>query len=389
MGTTTGKGILFTLPVEELFDAPGIVAEDVVDNVGKLILPQGTHLAWIGAHRERIIFRLRNLGILHVRIRREEGLSTERLRSLLGKISPPLRTVSRQAASETVAAIETAYHEIAVGRNREDLLLPLLRCGKALAGEIGRNPSILFSLLKVKATDEYTFVHSLNVALLAGSLAGILRPGDLPFLKNAISASLLHDLGKARINPAILNKPGKLTTEEYHEVRQHPLIGENLARDSGIAEPQILQAIRWHHERWTGGGYPDNLLGGAIPLVARTIAVADVFDALTAERAYKGALPPREALSTIIESSGAHFDPAVSRCLLRSLGLFPPGTLVELSDETIAVVVSSTEGDLIRPTVLLHFDAKGVPFDDAHLVDLRRSSLHIRRGLGHLGKQAV
>lgn len=380
---------VFAVPVEELFDTPGIVAEDIVDDGGSILLPLGTQLSWLEKRAGQIIDRLKQSGIKAVLVRREKGLTTEELRELLAQAKPPVRTIGKKLAGGVVDAIGKVYRSIASGQGREELLSPLLAYGKTLSREIGRNPSILFSLLKVRERDEYTFIHSLNVSLVAGSLAGSIRPGNDPFLEQIVTASLLHDLGKAHITPAILNKPERLTEEEFDQIRRHPEAGERLAHEAGIIEPAILQAIRWHHEKWEGTGYPDRLRAEVIPLPARITAVADVFDALTAERAYKGAMPPREALSLIIEASGVHFDPAVSGHLLRSMGLFPPGTIVELSDDSLAVVVSLTRGDLMRPTVLVQLDGRGKPLQDIRLIDLRRSPHFIRKALSHLGKAAV
>ena len=150
----------------------------------------------------------------------------------------------------------------------------------------------------------------------------------------------------------------------------------------------MLTVVRGHHERWNGNGYPDRLRGEAIPLPARIAAVADVFDALTTNRIYKEAESPKNAISIIVGDAGDHFDPIVVRELLLSLGLYPPGVIVELSDSSVGVVVSTFPGDLVRPTVMLLADLEGQE-SGLHLVDLRESDLYIRRSIKSVDKRTL
>jgi putative two-component system response regulator len=119
---------------------------------------------------------------------------------------------------------------------------------------------------------------------------------------------LLHDIGKIGIPREILEKPGKLTPEEYEIIRQHPILGEQMARPIPSLR-HTMPTIRHHHERWDGAGYPDGIRGEAIPISARIISLVDVYDALVSERPCKKAIPGREALNTLRKEAGARFEP--------------------------------------------------------------------------------
>ncbi|MER3480518.1 MAG: hypothetical protein C4327_08590 [Meiothermus sp.] len=126
-------------------------------------------------------------------------------------------------------------------------------------------------------------------------------------------ASQLHDLGKLAIPDAILKKPGRLTPEEWEQMKTHVTLGEAMARRLGFLPPEVLEVIRHHHERWDGGGYPDGLEGVDIPLLPRIFALADVYDALTSERPYKRAWSREEALAELERGAGQHFDPELAQ----------------------------------------------------------------------------
>ncbi|NLG95272.1 MAG: HD-GYP domain-containing protein, partial [Acetomicrobium flavidum] len=242
-------------------------------------------------------------------------------------------------------------------------------------------------LAKVKEKDEYTFVHSLNVALLSGFLARRLQGNDKSLIEDVVIGGLLHDVGKAKIPLEILNKPGPLTDEEYAVMKQHPVLGLEMLNEAGINEETILSVTSYHHERMDGKGYPCQLRGNFIPFVARIAAVADVFDAVTTSRVYRTAESLYFAVSLIIKETNKHFDPKVARELISALGLYPPGTVVELSDGSTAVVISSNPGDLLRPVVLLLYDSEGNPIAQSHPIDLKEApNLYIKRVTGNFNK---
>ncbi len=177
-------------------------------------------------------------------------------------------------------------------------------------------------LILVKALDfysPYTKGHSERVAELSAKIAEAM---DLPSeeIKKVYWAGILHDVGKIFVLQEIINKPGKLTDEEFEIIKQHPVKSYELVREiKGMEE--IAKIVRHHHERWDGKGYPDGLKGEEIPLEARIIAVADAYDAMTSERPYRSALTPPEALEEIMKESGTQFDPQVVNAFVKAFQL--------------------------------------------------------------------
>jgi response regulator RpfG family c-di-GMP phosphodiesterase len=175
--------------------------------------------------------------------------------------------------------------------------------------------SAIDSLVRtMEESDPYTAGHSFRVRRYAMRLAEAVGL-DVRQRRQVSLAAKLHDIGKVGVPEAVLNKPGRLTAEEDRLVREHPVIGERILAPV-LRNRHVLAAIRGHHERCDGSGYPDGLRGERIPLLARLIAIPDVFDALTTSRAYRAALPVGEALTILRDGAGSHFDPTFVRAFL-------------------------------------------------------------------------
>jgi len=181
--------------------------------------------------------------------------------------------------------------------------------GDTVSAEELRNFSVLRGLITaIDTKDHYTKRHSEEVAHYAMALARRVDL-DVAFLESVRQAGLLHDIGKICIPDAILRKPGPLTEDEAHVVQQHVTIGDLIV--GGLPEMEFVRAgVRHHHERWDGGGYPDGLAGGEIPRIARIVAVADTFSAMTTNRSYRIGLPVGEAVVRLSEIAGSQLDPA-------------------------------------------------------------------------------
>jgi response regulator RpfG family c-di-GMP phosphodiesterase len=191
--------------------------------------------------------------------------------------------------------------------------------------------SAIDSLVRtLEARDAYTSGHSARVRRYSLLLAKALDLGRREQHQLSLAAKL-HDIGKVGIPEEILNKPGRLTTEEYRLVCEHPVIGERILSPV-VRDPVVLAAIRHHHERPDGSGYPDGLKGAHLPLLARIIAIADSFDALTSNRAYRNALPEDEAIEIIRAGAGSQFDPEFVRAFLAVSRAKPLFARLRLSD---------------------------------------------------------
>lgn len=225
-----------------------------------------------------------------------------------------------------------------------------------IADSVTRNGGALISLARLKTADDYTYLHSVAVCALMVALARQLGLPDEQ-ARSAGFAGLLHDVGKMDIPPEILNKPGRLTDDEFAVVRDHPRRGWQRLRDAGIDDAVALGVCLHHHERVDGTGYPGGQAGEAISLMARMGAVCDVYDAITSNRPYKAGWDPAESLKRMASWQG-HFDGRVFQAFVRSLGIYPVGSLVLLSNGRLAVVTEQSPRSLLKPVVKTVFSTR-------------------------------
>lgn len=228
------------------------------------------------------------------------------------------------------------------------------------------NPDALVSMTKLRATDEYTYTHCINVSVLAtafGEYEG-LPQADLMDLG---IAGLLHDLGKALIPPAILNKPGRLTDAEFEIIKKHPVRSLKVLKSQEAVSERVLRAVVEHHEKYNGTGYPFGRMGDQIHHFARYVSLADVYDALTSRRAYKMGMMPHRALKIIYSMRGQDFHPGYAERFIKFLGIYPVGSLVRLSDGRYAVVCGSNTVTPLRPEVVIAFDEGMRPLEREHI----------------------
>ena len=353
-GGENGGAIIKTSPVD-LPNSRGIVARDVKTPKGTVLLPAGVDIALFAPAMKSIVAQMKRDGIEHVYLKVRQELSDSELNRIIEKVySEGSEMISKEKAATVIKGVGDMFRNIHDDEITPEMIDTVSNMSTDLTEDLVKNPHVAFSLGKVKEADEYTFVHSFNVAVLTGYLAGKLHPSDKEYLQRVVMGGLLHDMGKARIPLEILNKPGPLSSEEFTEMKKHTNAGMAMALKTGVRDPIIIDIIGGHHEKWSGRGYPKGSRGTDIPEAARVSAVADVFDALTAKRVYKTSMSSRNAITIILKDSGVHFDSKIARELLVSLGLYPPGSIVMLSDGRSGVVVSGGGKDLMRPVILIH-----------------------------------
>ncbi len=346
--------VVVAVPVEKLDVYEGVVSSDIVGKDGAIILPAGVDLSLVESSIDTIMQRIKAQGIDEIRIRTKPQFSEQDIEEIFDKVyTDDNALISKEKARDVVKQVDSLFDAVRKQEFEPEMVTPLANMGASLTEEILRNPSVALSLGKVHDADEYTFVHSFNVAVLTGYLTNRLHPSNRDYLQRVVVGSLLHDVGKAQIPIEILNKPGPLDSQEFAEMKKHPTLGVDLAISGGMSDEDILEVIGGHHEKWSGKGYPDGRKGLEISEAARIAAVADVFDALTAKRVYKKPMSSREALTLIMKDAGGHFDTKIARELLVSLGLYPPGSIVSLSDGGVGLVVSNGGKDLVRPVLML------------------------------------
>lgn len=240
-----------------------------------------------------------------------------------------------------------------------------------ISASVLRNPNALISLARLKNSDEYTYMHSVAVCALMIALARQLGLAEEQ-VREAGMAGLLHDIGKMMIPDDILNKPGKLTDSEFDTVRSHPLAGGKILMDSQQVSAMVLDVCLHHHEKVDGSGYPHRLKGDQISLFAKMGAVCDVYDAITSDRPYKNGWDPAESIRKMAEWCKGHFDDAVFKAFVKSVGIYPTGSLVRLESGRLGVVMDQHETSLLTPRVKVFFSAKSKAPIPQQIIDLAK-----------------
>jgi putative nucleotidyltransferase with HDIG domain len=237
---------------------------------------------------------------------------------------------------------------------------------------VTRNNTALLSLVRLKNKDDYTYLHSVAVCALMIALGKHLGIEGNE-LKSLGMAGLLHDVGKVAIPDEVLNKPGKLTEAEFDLVKSHPLRGWEILQQCPAADKVTRDVCLHHHERVDGTGYPDRLSGDALSLAARMGAVCDVYDAITSDRCYKAGWAPADAVRKMAEWQKGHFDETIFQAFVRTVGIYPVGTLLKLKSGRLGVVADQSEKSLLKPIVKVFFSTRANTAIPVELVDMSRT----------------
>lgn len=239
----------------------------------------------------------------------------------------------------------------------------------SIIDELAVNSNVLLGISDLKSYDQYTYQHSVNVAILT-LMMGLRNGYTRPQLQSLGIGAMLHDIGKMGIPIEILNKSGSLDDEEMAVMKKHPWCGFNLIKESGEIALLSAHVALQHHERLDGTGYPRAISGDNIHEYAQITAVADIFDALTSDRPYRRAYTNQEAIDIIEKTRDKHFASEYIDLLLVQINLYPPGTVVRLSTQDIAIVTKENPEETMQPQVRLLFNTSQKPYEIDRVVNL-------------------
>jgi HD-GYP domain-containing protein (c-di-GMP phosphodiesterase class II) len=290
--------------------------------------------------------------------------------------APPLRASLAEEFERAVAIrrqaaglVRTVMQDARLGKAVEmDKVSPVV---ENITASILRNASALLGLSVIKNKDDYTFLHSVSVCTLLVAFCRS-RKLDADTTYQAGIGGLLHDTGKALVPDHILNKPGRLTDEEFAVVRKHPKDGYDILRRTPGIGAIPLDITLHHHERRDGTGYPDRQNEQQISEMAQMAAIVDVYDAITADRCYHKGMAAAEALRKMYEWSKFHFNPGLMQEFMRCVGIYPVGTLVLLESGRLGVVVEPHETSLLTPKVNVFYSTRSQTYIKPETVDLAR-----------------
>jgi putative nucleotidyltransferase with HDIG domain len=274
-------------------------------------------------------------------------------------------TRARRVLDQTAVLLQQALNDARLGQAID--VTPLRESANNISASVIRNASAMGLVCRLRERHEYTFTHSLNVSVLLASFSQHLGH-DLTTTQDLCLGGLLHDIGKMAVDDAILNKPGKLTPDEFAHMKTHVDRGLMLVDAYPLPE-RTLQVIAEHHERRDGTGYPHGHSWEFISEAGRMAAIIDVYDAISSDRCYHQGLPAPEAMRRIFEWQ-SHFDASLVNQFVRCLGIYPVGSLVRLSSGRLAIVIEHQHHNLMRPRVRVIYDTRHRHYLAAEDLDL-------------------
>jgi len=275
---------------------------------------------------------------------------------------------ARQVYQAAKTIVQNAMHDTRLGRaiNMDEVN----RVVSDMSDSVLRNPDALTSLTRLKQFDEYTFYHSVNTSILAMSLGRHLE-FDRTTLHQIGVGTLLHDIGKTKIPPEILNKPGRFEQHEMEIMKQHVLRGvEVLSTTTGLGDSYLRPALE-HHERVDGTGYPHRRVRSELSQFGLIAAVVDIYDAMTSDRCYHKGQPAHEALQFLYRLSlEGHLDATLVQQFIHVVGVYPVGSVVELNTGETGIVKEVHHYAPLAPVVLLVKSAGNTVLSHPQEVDL-------------------
>ncbi|QJT27099.1 HD-GYP domain-containing protein [Aeromonas media] len=251
-------------------------------------------------------------------------------------------------------------------------ITPLAAVAEEMVDTMFTHGDAMLCLARIRAKDAYLMEHSMNVAILLANFGRYLGL-DRSVLKELTLGGLLHDVGKIMTPDEVLNKPGKLTDEEFGVMRQHVVHSYDILSNTAGITPTMLEVAANHHERLDGTGYPQRLKGDQLSLYTRMSGIVDVYDAVTADRVYKQGMQPTQAFRILLKGINQHFDAELVTKFIKCMGVYPVGTLVQLSNQRLAVVMQRNEQQPLKPVVKVIYHTTQRHYLEVQWLDLARN----------------
>jgi HD-GYP domain-containing protein (c-di-GMP phosphodiesterase class II) len=271
---------------------------------------------------------------------------------------------SREATLEEIGHI---LEDLKTGRK-----IHVERARQAVRGMIAsiiRNPDAFLWLTRLKNKDSYAYAHCVDASSLAvafGRHLGV-TPRDL---ENLAIGTLLFDIGKLQLPDDLLKKPGRLTEKEYALIRRHVEFSVRMVAEMKGSNKAVVSAVRYHHERHDGSGYPRGVMGAKIPVFGRIAALVDCYDAVTSERPYSPAMSAYEAIHLIYEWRDRDFQAEMVEQFIQCIGIYPAGTLVELTSGDVGFVIAQNRVRRLKPKIMLVLDRDKIAYEFNPVMDL-------------------
>ncbi len=274
---------------------------------------------------------------------------------------------ARASRDATIGLVSDLITDLKAGRN---IALPAVRNGVGeMIDSIIRNPAAFMWLTRLKNKDSYAYTHSVDACGLAVAFGRHLGMAKKE-LENLALGTLLFDIGKLQLPDSLLTKPGRLTEKEYKLILRHVEFGVEIAGETEGINEDVISVIAHHHERHDGSGYPRGLPGHQIPVNGRIAALVDCYDAITSDRPYSQALSTYDAIQSLYEWRDKDFQAAMVEQFIQCIGLYPTGTLVELTTGEVGVVLAQNRVRRLRPQVLVLLDENKYAYDTQPVIDL-------------------
>lgn len=329
-------------------------ARPIYDEEGRILLAEGVEL------KASMIVRLKEMGYhaVYIADARTADISHPEIvgSKIRSQVTGQVRKVFEKASTGGVIGLSD------IAASVDDLI-----------DEILASRNLLVSLDDVRSVGDYTFTHSVNVCVLS-VVIGVVLGLDQAQLRELAIGAILHDIGKVRVRPEVLHKTGRLTLPEMQEVKRHTRHGFDILRTDPLISLRSAHIAYQHHERLSGKGYPRGLRGDEIHPFARITMVADTFDAMTADRVYRKAVPRHAALALIGRLAGRQLPTDAVRALQQSVAMYPVGCRIRLDSGEVGVVIDVSRRHPSLPRVRIIEGADGLPILDGRDVDLSQES---------------